>query len=130
LIAEFSTTAPGKISFGKDLGTTSLPMIDLAESHGTWTYFTTGGTIGAETMTYPTLETASDSGFNVTVSEEDGIWVVVDRVSGIFGSGETAAEGLEDFCHAVRDHLEMLETEEHLAEPLQRQLAYLRSRIN
>jgi hypothetical protein len=70
------------------------------------------------------------AGFRLKVTEEDGMWIVVDSTSGIFGSGFSPSEAIDDFKQAARDHLELLECQDRLAEPLQRQLAYLRSRVH
>ena len=129
MIAEATTATPRTVKFGLALGMSAPPLIDLAGSIGGTTFSTAGGTITAtETMAYPT---APDTrrGFNVKISQEDGIWLVVDRATGIFGSGDTAAEAVDDFRIAIRDHLETLEEEDALAEPLRWQLDYLRARI-
>ena len=55
--------------------------------------------------------------------------IVVDRESGIYGSGATALNALRDFSQAVREHREVLESQPQLSEGLARQLAYLRERM-
>jgi len=52
-----------------------------------------------------------------------------ERQTGIFGAGDDVAAALEDLRSALREHLELLETESQLSEELEAQRAFLRSHL-
>lgn len=59
--------------------------------------------------------------------EHDGYYTLEDRVSGVFGSGASAEDAIEDFRSAIAEHRDVLERQEALSPALERQLDYLRS---
>src|SRR5437868_2242029 len=64
-------------------------------------------------------------GFMLRVQHEAGLWTVVDRETGIFGSGENLSDAIGDFRRAAAEHLDVLERQPSLSEDLAAQLAYL-----
>jgi hypothetical protein len=61
-----------------------------------------------------------------TISYEDGLWLIEDRATGIFGSGATLDEATVDFRHALEGHLGVLLAAPALSAGLQEQLGHLR----
>lgn len=119
-----TTAAPDKVLFSaRQFGaTTPLPLIDIS-----------GTVAGAAPLSTRTIQIGSSApgraNFRLTISQEDGLWIVTDLPTGIYGCGETVVDALADFRHAMREHLDVLERQPALAEPLRHQLAYLRARI-
>lgn len=70
-----------------------------------------------------------DLEFNLHRHRGNGYWIVWDANTAIHGYGRRLAQAREDFQAAVRQHLEVLESEENLSEELAWQLEYLRARV-
>jgi len=67
--------------------------------------------------------------FDFKVDHADGIWIVEDDASGVFGSGETPLEAMRDFRQAVVDHVDVLSRQDELSPGLEEQLDYLLRRL-
>lgn len=67
--------------------------------------------------------------FDLTVSRTPDGWIVSDRPSGVFGSGDTFPGALADFHAAVAEHVDVLKRQSALSAALREQLQYLRLRI-
>lgn len=61
------------------------------------------------------------------IHEGDGLVVIEDSVTGIFGSGDTLAKAILDLRAALAEHLEVLSDDDSLSLDLRRQLESLRS---
>ena len=61
---------------------------------------------------------------------EDGglLFTVSDPVTGIFGTGGTPIDAVQDLARAQKEHQEVLEAQESLSPALQEQLRYLQRR--
>ena len=68
----------------------------------------------------PTLE--------IAIERHGQHWLVIDRVTGIHGSGDEPSEALVDFRRALSEHLDLLERQDALSDDLVQQLHYLRAR--
>src|SRR5262245_58196206 len=67
--------------------------------------------------------------FLVSLEREGDRWIVVDRETGIHGSGSEPSEAIEDFARALQEHMDVLERQDELSDDLARQLDYLQSRL-
>ncbi len=65
----------------------------------------------------------------VRIEAEDGSFYAEEPTTGVFGAGATVAAALDDLRAALREHLDVLQAEEHLSEELQRQLRFLRQHV-
>jgi hypothetical protein len=61
--------------------------------------------------------------------EHDGYWTVRNVETGIFGSGPDRDAAFADFERALREHFDVLESQNELSEDLAAQLIYLRQRL-
>lgn len=64
------------------------------------------------------------------IRTEDGglVFTVSDPVTGIFGTGTTPIDAVQDLAHAQKEHQEVLEAQESLSPALEKQLRYLQRR--
>lgn len=76
----------------------------------------------------PTYEVHPGASFDVDYQRSGGCWVIWDRATGIYGSGERILDARKDFMQAVEQHLDVLERQAALSENLTWQLNYLRAR--
>jgi hypothetical protein len=63
------------------------------------------------------------------LEEHDGVWILRDVETGIFGSGPDPDGANQDFQAALREHRDVLESQAALSDDLQAQLQYLRRRL-
>jgi hypothetical protein len=69
-------------------------------------------------------------GFDLDVDRAGGRWTLVDRETGIFGSGDDPSAAIRDFFRAVQEHLDVLQRQPELTDELTAQLTYLRHRVS
>lgn len=67
--------------------------------------------------------------FQLAIERDGDAWIIHDRVTGIFGAGESPSEAIRDFQRATTEHLDVLERQDSLSDDLQAQLRYLRDRV-
>lgn len=122
-LAEAPTTSATKVEFGAQqlIGAATAPPPVLLGSSMARLHIS-----GAVQRSTPLVGRPS---FKIKVALEDGLWMVTDQPTGIYGCGETVQEALTDFKQATRDHLDVLQRQPTLAEPLRRQLRYLLTRV-
>jgi hypothetical protein len=60
------------------------------------------------------------------VEKTDGGFVVVDELTGVFGSGADANSAIQDVFAALHEHRDVLERQDALSPALEEQLRYLR----
>ena len=68
--------------------------------------------------------------FDLVPGRSGGRWTVVDRQTGIHGTGDTPTEALADFQQAAAEHLDVLERQSALSDDLVDQRDYLRIRLS
>lgn len=61
----------------------------------------------------------------VDLSNEDGLVILVDPATGIFGAGESSADAVRDLSAALIGHRDVLQSQANLSAELQRQLHVL-----
>jgi hypothetical protein len=69
-------------------------------------------------------------GFRLDVRHAEGRWTIVDRETGVFGTGDDPSAAIRDFQRAVAEHLDVLQRQESLSDELAAQLNYLRTRVS
>ncbi len=65
----------------------------------------------------------------VLVEFTEGQVIIVDAVTGVFGSGDDAESAISDLLAALRDHLDLLSGEAALSPDLRKQVEYLRRHL-
>lgn len=91
---------------------------------------TAGSCYSAMHAAEESYEIRSRPHFALRVELAEGVWTVLDRRSGIFGSGDSPNEAIVDFNRAVREHRDVLEAQPDLSVDLRAQLDYLRDRLH
>lgn len=89
-------------------------------------------TAHSQPLTVPLLPVSHESvrePVPVLVEFTEGQVIIVDAVTGVFGSGDDAEPAISDLLAALRDHLDLLSGEAALSPDLRKQVEYLRRHL-